>query len=273
MPELPEVEIARRHLDRWVGGKTLLRVEAARTRVLGAAGVRGLAKPLEKATYRGSERRGKNVVARLTRGKEEIGLRLHLGMTGKLLLRTERDPAPRFTRASLHFSGGVVVHFVDMRMFGQLEAGPWEKLQAEAFEGLGRDPLVDGLDGKQLAERLASTRIPIKVALMDQARIAGIGNIHASEALWRAKISPLVRANSLSASRYATLAKGIAATIEFGLKSVEAREDVVYVEEPGSTNPFQVYDRAGESCRRCRKPIQRKVQGGRSTFYCRNCQK
>src|SRR4051812_48335673 len=104
MPELPEVEIARRKLDRWAKGRRLSGFEATRSRVLGTASPRAFADRIVGATYRDSERRGKNLVARLTRGRDEIGLRVHLGMTGKLLKRTKKDEVPRFTRASFHFS-------------------------------------------------------------------------------------------------------------------------------------------------------------------------
>ena len=273
MPELPEVEIARRRLDRWAKGRRIVAFDAPRSRVLGTTSPRDFSDNILGAIYRDSARRGKNLVARLTRGREEIGLRIHLGMTGKLLRRTKRDPAPRFTRATFIFSGGVHVHYSDLRLFGQLETGPHAALRESAFEGLGPDPLVDGLNAALLGERFAKTSVPIKVALMDQARIAGVGNIYASEALWRARISPLRPASSLSGPERARLAKTILEAMQVTLKLEDGPGDIEYVEEPGSKNPFRMYDREGESCSRCRGKIVRLVQGGRSTYWCKGCQR
>lgn len=273
MPELPEVEIARRKLDRWAKGRRVLAFEAKRSRVLGTTSPRVIADRLVGATYRDSERRGKNIVARLTHGRDEIGLRIHLGMTGKLLRRTKKEEPPRFTRASVHFSGGVVVHYADMRLFGQLETGPHETLRASAFAGLGPDPFADSLTAELLGERFAKTSAPIKVAMMDQAKIAGVGNIYASESLWRAKISPFRAANSLTAAERGRLAKTIVDVMERTLREEDTPGDIEYVEEPGTENPFDMYAREGEPCPRCRHRIARVVQGGRSTFWCKGCQR
>lgn len=274
MPELPEVEIARGNFHRWAKGRRIVDVTAPTAKVIPLRGVplarfRGT---LVGARYVETERRGKNLVARFARRREAIGLRLHLGMTGKILRRKAGAPAPRFTRASLVFSGGVVIHFADQRQFGDLEAGPLEPVREHAFEGLGPDPLIDGIDARVLAERLARTRQPVKVALMDQARIAGLGNIHAAEALWRAKIAPARRADRLRPAELTALATGIRGTIRDAIRR-EDREEVVYVEEPGAPNPFTVYDHAGESCPRCGHPIRRTIQAGRSTFWCKGCQR
>lgn len=272
MPELPEVEIARRNLDRWAGGRRVLRVEAPASRIFGATRPAIFAERLAGATYRDSERRGKNLVARLTRSREEIALRVHLGMTGKLLRRSPKDEAPRFSRATLFLSGGVAVHYSDVRFFGQLEAGPWKALRDATFAGLGPDPIEDAFDGAILEERLAGTKAPVKVALLDQARVAGVGNIHASESLWRARILPFRPANALSAAEYRLLAKSILASFRHTLDEEDA-DEIVYVEEAGAPNPFRLYDREGESCPRCRHRIARVVQASRSTFYCKGCQR
>ena len=267
------MEIARRKLDRWAKGRRVLGFEAPRSRVLGTTSPRAFSEILVGATYRDSERRGKNLVARLTRGRDEIGLRVHLGMTGKLLRRTRKDEVPRFTRATFLLSGGVNVHYADMRLFGQLETGPHEELRADAFADLGPDPFADTLDAAVLKERFAKTSSPIKVAMMDQSRIAGVGNIYASESLWRAKISPLRPANSLTAAERGRLAKTIVQVMERTLAEEDGPGDIEYVEEPGSENPFRMYGRAGERCPRGKQRIVRMVQGGRSTFWCKGCQR
>ena len=119
--------------------------------------------------------------------------------------------------------------------------------------------------------RLAKTKRPLKIALMDQALIAGLGNIHAAEALWRAKVSPFVRADEITHAQATKLAAGIHAGIRFALDDASGAEEIVYVEE-GGDNPFHVYDRGGDPCRRCRTTIEKKTQGGRTTYWCPRCQ-
>ena len=268
MPELPEVEFARRCLDRWMKGKTIRRAVAARTRVLSPLSPAAFSKAVSGAKVLDVERRGKNLFLPLARGR---GLRMHLGMTGKILLRKHGAEAPRFSRVAFEMSGGGVVHFCDMRLFGAVSAGPAEALRERAFAGLGPDPLVDGLTAASLHERLSKTKRPLKIALMDQALLAGLGNIHAAEALWRAKVSPFLRADKLTRLEAARLAAGIHAGIRFALDEEADDDEIVYVEE-GGDNPFHVYDRGGEPCRRCRSAIKKRTQGGRTTYWCPRCQ-
>lgn len=269
MPELPEVEIARRNLERWMKGKTIRRAAGAKTRVLSPINPAAFARAVAGAKVLGVERRGKNLFLPLSNGK---GLRMHLGMTGKFLQRKPGADAPRFSRVAFEMSSGAVVHYCDMRLFGAVSAGPAEPMRSKAFAGLGPDPLVDGLDADLLRERFARTKRPLKIALMDQTLLAGLGNIHAAEALWRAKLSPFKRADKLTADEAKRLAAGIHDGIRFALDEEDEPEEIVYVEE-GGDNPFRVYDRAGEPCARCRTPIEKKAQGGRSTYWCPKCQK
>lgn len=268
MPELPEVEIARRNLVRWMKGKTIRRASGAKTRVLSPLSPAAFAKVVSGAKVLDVERRGKNLFLLLSKGK---GLRMHLGMTGKFLVRKKGAEAPRFSRVAFEMSTGNVVYYCDMRMFGAVSAGPAEPLRARAFAGLGPDPLTDGVDAERLRERLARTKRPIKLALMDQSLLAGLGNIHAAEALWRAKVSPFQRADKVTPDQAKRLAAGILEGIRFALEEEEDPEEIVYVEE-GGDNPFRVYDRGGEPCARCRTPISKKTQGGRTTYWCPTCQ-
>lgn len=268
MPELPEVEHARRSLERWMKGKTIKRALAVRTRVLSPLAPAAFARAVDGAKVLDVERRGKNLYLPLSKDR---GLRMHLGMTGKILRRKKGEQPPRFSRASFEMSDGGLVHFCDMRLFGAVSAGPAEPMRERAFRGLGPDPLVDGLDGATLRARLSRTKRPLKIALMDQTLIAGLGNIHAAEALWRAKLSPFVRADELSGEEATRLAKGILDGIRFALDEEDGTDEIVYVEE-GGDNPFKVYDRGGEPCARCRTPIAKKTQGGRTTYWCTSCQ-
>lgn len=274
VPELPEVEFARRCLARWTKGRRIVRGSAGASRVLGRTSPSAFAATLKGARVTATERRGKNLVATIARakGEGEVGLYVHLGMTGKLVRRPRGEEPPRFSRAHFELDDGSTVHYCDMRLFGHLELGPLAKIEARAFEGLGPDPLGEKVDAKVLGERLTRRKGPLKPVLMDQAVLAGLGNIHAAEALWRAKLSPFKSAATLTRPELTRLAKAITATIAYALHAEGDEDEITYVEEPGSKNPFKVYDRMNSPCPRCRHPIHRKVQAGRSTFWCPPCQ-
>ena len=135
------------------------------------------------------------------------------------------------------------------------------------IQDLGRDPLADGLTGPQLKAAIGPSKRAIKVALLDQHRIAGLGNIHAAEALFRAGIHPARKPSSLQAAEWSRLAKAIHQAIEFALDQ-EDSDEIEYLEESGSENPFYVYGRGGEPCKRCGTPIESFVLGGRTTYFC-----
>ncbi len=266
MPELPEVEYARRQLVRWLEGRAVTRAKAERTRIFRGADPRAFERL--RGGLQKLERKGKYLLFTF---EGERGLLGHLGMTGKFVRRLAGQREP-YSRASFALDDGTVVHFRDPRMFGRLEPAPAEALwRLPAIARLGRDPLTDGLSGKQLKEALGATRQPLKVALMDQSRVAGLGNIHAAEALYRARLHPARAPRSLSADEWARLARQIHATLRFALEEQGEDEEIEYVEE-GAPNPFLVYGRAGERCRRCGGRIRSMAQGGRTTHYCPRCQ-
>jgi formamidopyrimidine-DNA glycosylase len=275
MPELPEVELARRCLQKWASKRRVTAATAARSRVI-RPGPRAL-EPLRDATFFRFERRGKNLLLTARKGAQLHGLWSHLGMTGKWLRRPVAAEAPRFARASLTMSGGSVLYYCDMRLFGRLQLVPGARFEdIPELRALGPDPLTDGVDVPRLRQRLAALRAPIKVALLDQRLLAGVGNIQASESLYRAGIDPRRRASDLDDKEVRRLATGIrrsiAATLARFERDVGCEEDMAYVEE-GAPNPFAVYDRAGETCRRCRRAvIVRIVQAGRATYFCPHCQ-
>ena len=266
MPELPEVEIARRNLERWLKPRRVVKAEAEKTRIF-RGGDRGAFAKL-KGRLAWTQRRGKYLLVAFEGGE---GFLSHLGMTGKWVRRKAGEEEP-YSKARLHLDDRTVIHFRDPRMFGRIEPAPAERLESlPAFAQLGVDPLEDGLPAKALEAAVGRTRQAIKVALMDQRRIAGLGNLHAAEALFRARLHPSRKPSSLSAAEWRALARAIQATIRFALNS-EADEEIEYVEEPGAENPFFVYGRKGEGCRRCKTPIETMTQGGRTTYYCPRCQ-
>jgi formamidopyrimidine-DNA glycosylase len=276
VPELPEVEIAARNLRAWTRGRTLVRLEGdpkARY-VFRPSTPAALARALEGARFGEIRRVGKQLLVSLEREGTPVGLLAHLGMTGKWLRRREADPPPRFSRARLHLDDGAVLHFSDLRLFGRLRAVPGARFgEVPEVAALGPDPLEAGIDSARLHEALARSRLPVKVRIMDQAILPGVGNIQASEACFRARLDPRRKASSLSPRETAALAKAILASVNESIARQEGPE-ISYVEEPGSENPFLVYGREDEKCPRCRRAkLRRLVQAQRSTFFCPRCQK
>lgn len=267
MPELPEVEIASRQLRRWLGGRRIVSARAAKSRVIrgqtparfaGLAGHRLL----------GIERFGKWMLLSFDGGEALIS---HLGMTGKWVPRRAGDPAPPWVRASLVLDDGHALDYRDMRLFGRLIRGKTEELRASpALRALGPDPL-SGIDVERLHAALVRTRRSMKEALMDQRTLAGLGNIQVSESLYRARIDPRRPAVSMTREETARLANAIGESLRATLHDEDSSEPITYVEE-GGENVFLVYDRAGQPCATCHTPIERIVQGGRSTFFCPSCQ-
>jgi formamidopyrimidine-DNA glycosylase len=195
----------------------------------------------------------------------------HLGMTGKWMRRSRRDEPPSHVRATLFLEDGHALDYRDPRLFGRLVRGEVESLRdTPAWRSLGPDPLT-GIDEQRLGRLLHKTRRSIKEALMDQRVLAGLGNIHVAESLHRAGLHPRRPASSLTEVEVKRLAAGIDESLRFALSLEDTPEPITYVEE-GGENRFLVYGHAGEPCRTCATPIERIVQGGRSTFFCPHCQ-
>ncbi len=269
MPELPEVEIARRDLLRWTQGHRVLRAVAdPQARTFRGADPRAFAKL--KGQLTSAERKGKYLLVAFDSG---YGALLHLGMTGKLVRRPSRHEEP-YSRARFLLDDGHAVHFRDPRLFGRIEPVKADALwHLPPIRALGPDPLVDGLTPSSLEAALSRSKQPLKVALMDQGRLAGLGNIHAAEALYRARLHPSRQPGTLTRTEWGRLSRAIHASLKFALQSEgEGDGDIEYVEEPGAPNPFLIYGRAGEQCRRCQATVQSFVQGGRTTHFCPSCQ-
>lgn len=271
MPELPEVEITRRNLERWASGRRLDEVL-----VLDPQVVRGAMSthptdadpegPAKLQALVGS------VAGIPTRHGKRLGwpfgdraLTLHLGMTGGWSV--DHEP-PRFARLGLRL-GDARLWFRDARRFGCVVVVRTGELPALLAQDHGPDALLAPPDGPALQARFRTTR-PIKVALLDQDRLAGVGNIHAVEALWSARIAPLAPAKSLPADAWARLAAAIPDQLRAAITAQEG-DELVYLSE-GGHNPFAVYDREGQPCLRCGTAIARSVTAGRATFWCPSCQ-
>jgi formamidopyrimidine-DNA glycosylase len=276
MPELPEVEITARNLRQWAVGRRIERAEAEPT-------ARYVFRPSSPARFtRGVAGHRVESVARIgkqlliTLGGEAgpLGLLAHLGMTGKWLRRRSGEAGPPLVKARLFLDDGHVLHYRDPRLFGRLRLVPGARFDAlPELQELGPDPLEEGIDVPRLAQRLARIARPVKVAIMDQALLPGVGNILASEALFRARVAPGRPARELSAGEVKRIAAGVLDAVRETIEREQGPE-LEYVEEPGSKNPFLVYGREGEPCPRCKKGrILREVQAQRSTFFCPRCQR
>ncbi|HTN52753.1 MAG TPA: bifunctional DNA-formamidopyrimidine glycosylase/DNA-(apurinic or apyrimidinic site) lyase [Anaeromyxobacter sp.] len=283
MPELPEVEIAARNLRAWTAGRTIERVETdpRARRIFRPARPPAVARALAGARFQAVRRMGKQLLIALEKDGAPLGLASHLGMTGKWVRRPEPGrraadgaaAAPRHSRARLHLDDGATLHYQDLRLFGRLRVVPGARFEAlPEVRALGPDPLADGVDPARLAALLARSRQAVKPRLLDQRLLAGVGNIYASESLFRARIDPRRAARSLSRAEVERLGAAIVEAMREGIARQEGPE-IAYVEE-GGENPFLVYAREGERCPRCRRArIARTVQAQRSTFFCPRCQR
>ena len=260
MPELPEVETAVRELRAVAEGRRIVELalrHPALARRVAATALRALA----GRRIARIERRGKHQLLHLDDGG---AVHVHFRMSGDwTVLRDPSDDEPKSTRALLTLDGGIRVALVDPRALSTVEVyAPG----AAPVLALGPEPDDRAFTAAALGRALASRRGAIKPALLDQRVVAGVGNIYAAEALWRAKLSPLAPAAELSGDELARLVRGIRAALRAGARRpgrYSAGEEM---------QRLAVYDREGAPCRRCRATIARAVQAGRSTYYCPRCQ-
>jgi len=260
MPELPEVEEAMLRLRSAIEGKKIARLQTLHpsfSRQLPAASARRLRQQVVERV----ERRGKHQLIHL--GNKSI-LHAHFRMNGDWLIQSGNEPVHKFTRALIELTDGTRIELNDSRALSALTL---HAAGTDPLPDLGPEANDDSFDAAQLARALKSRRIAIKPALMDQRIVAGIGNIYAAEALWRARISPTAVASSVSKSRLARLVAAIKAVI-----GDENRPPGRYTDTDGRER-FEAYDREGKPCSRCGSSIARIAQAGRSTYYCAKCQR
>lgn len=270
MPELPEVEFAARNLRRWLTGRRIQSVEAPPSRIFRGTDPAAIAEQLQGQQLDWLDRRGKWLLLAFT---GNVGLLAHLGMTGKWLRVPAGSERPSHVRAALALEGGDTIAYRDPRLFGRIALHPADQLlQLPEVRSLGPDPLHDRIDPDALATRLRRSQRPIKVAIMDQGVIAGVGNIQATEALFLAKIHPARPASSLSAAEVRHLVEAIDQSIEETLVQMGEGESVEYLEDAGAENPFRIYGKAGRRCPRCGATLEKIDLGGRTSVFCPRCQ-
>lgn len=274
MPELPEVEAVARAVRPLVCGRTIQRCAVIHPIAVQPQSASGLRRRLGRRRVGAVERRGKYLLLRLDQGC----VVLHLRLDGKLLWFPRREMRRGKTKAhvdvALEFAHGTL-GFVDRRHLGRVQ---WFR-RAEDVAGirtLGVEPLSPEFTASRLSALLGASRRPVKLSLMDQTRIAGLGNIYANEALWRAGLDPRRSCQGVKSSDARRLHKAVVAVLRRALQC--CLDPAPNFRDPkwwfqGLEKILHVYRREGQQCHWCRAKIQRIEQGGRSSFFCARCQR
>lgn len=270
MPELPEVETTRRGIARAITGRRVTRV-IVRDRRLRWPVPAGLARELDGHTVMRVRRRAKYLLFDIGAGT----MLLHLGMSGSLRIVPATRPPEKHDHLDIVFSDGRALRFRDPRRFGSVHWTRRDPLQHSLLRTLGPEPLGRDFTGAYLAARAAGRRQAVKTFIMDSHVVVGVGNIYASEALYRARIDPRRAAGRISRERYELLARAVRSVLRAAISKggTTLRDFVNDAGEPGYFRMrLAVYDRAGAPCRRCGTVIRRIRSGQRSTFFCPRCQ-
>jgi formamidopyrimidine-DNA glycosylase len=277
MPELPEVETLRRDLEKEVVGRRIKAVVVNGTRSVRRVTKKVFIGRIEGNRITAISRRGKYLLVRLEGGDILV---VHLGMSGQLLrVKSPKEPKDKHTHAVFTFSQGGELRFVDPRTFGELFVTTPDELETEVPElaHLGFDPLEDVMSWVDFGERLRKKTTKLKALLMDQKFIAGIGNIYSDEILFGAGLRWDRTSDTLTSQEVRRLYRAMVETLQDAVKHRgSSLADEQYRDLFGAVGEFQsqhkVYDREGESCRRCRSTIVRVKVNGRSSFLCEQCQ-
>jgi len=278
VPELPEVEIVRRDLEREVVGRRIKAVEVAAMRSIRRHRQRRqFVDPLVGRKITAVERRGKYLVVLLD--GDDV-LVIHLGMSGRLLwARSAREAVPKHTHVTVSFSPGGQLRFVDPRTFGELFVTRRDTLadEVEDLAHLGLDPFTTVMSWEAFGELVARRPAKLKHALMDQQVLAGIGNIYSDEILFNAGLRWDRMTDALAPEEIRRLYRAVVETLQEAVKfRGSSLADGQYVDLFGRHGTYQehhrVYGREGQSCPRCRHEVRRIKVGGRSHFFCEVCQ-
>lgn len=288
MPELPEVETIKRDLTKLIVGKKVLDIKTdsvkqvqpslgvVKKAVVGkrVLGIKRRAKLLIIELGNSSNKKRESLKAQKFAEDTEIFLAIHLKLTGRLLVRDKNDPQDDWQHVTISLSDDKELRFADLRKFGWMRLVDKRGLQALLSE-FGPEPM-DDLTLKRFKEILGSTSRAVKIVLMDQKKIAGIGNIYASEALFLAKIDPRKSAKQLGNQTIEQLKKSIITVLKEGIK-YRGASDHDYLDALGQKGSYQdhflVYGREGKKCFDCKGKVAKIKLGGRGTYFCPKCQK
>jgi formamidopyrimidine-DNA glycosylase len=271
MPELPEVEITRRAIAPLLEGKKVSAV-VVRTERLRFPLSAHLIEELPGQTILKLERRAKYLFLRTDTGS----LLIHLGMSGRLNILPSATPPAKHDHLDLILETGMLLRFTDPRRFGLALWTKGDPLDHPLLKRVGPEPLEEGFNGDYLFHKSRGRRVAVKQYIMDGSILAGLGNIYASEALFRAGIHPVASAGEISRNRYRRLANSIRAVLNEAIAQGEGTLGGCQGRE-GNSGHFpirlDIYGRGGEQCNRCGAVIQLIRQGGRSSCFCRRCQR
>lgn len=275
MPELPEVELISRSLNTIVKGRTIKTAELIRQRLAPDILAADFALRLLDTTINFVHRRGKHILFDLTNGKTLI---VHLRMSGRFSLLQAESENPKFTHAVFHLGEERLV-FDDQRHFGLMKIVATDHLyETKELKKLAPEPFSDEFSTKYFADILKASKRPLKEFLLDQTKVCGLGNIYACEAMFAAGIDPRKEANKLSRQSIIRLRVSIRAVLTEAVRHSANRTvdpenlEGSYFSGLDDAGWF-VYGRENEPCKNCKTPIFRLKQGGRSTYYCRKCQR
>lgn len=274
MPELPEIELVARHLSEIVKGRTIIKARLIRPGLAPDNSPRQFALRLKGARVDLITRRGKHILIQLSNGRTLI---THLRMTGRFIYLPESASNTPHTHAVLWLDDGKKLIFDDQRHFGMMAVIRTVELERVKYlSKLAPEPLSDDFSVEYMQRTLARSSRQIKLVLLDQTKVVGLGNIYAAEALYRAKIDPRLPANKLSRARAVSLHCEIIAVLGEAVAN-DSGYDVETGDLDSSYGRYEaiarVYEREGLPCLRCGTPIRRFTQGARSTYYCPKCQK
>ncbi|MGP4112389.1 bifunctional DNA-formamidopyrimidine glycosylase/DNA-(apurinic or apyrimidinic site) lyase [Streptomyces sp. 4N509B] len=289
MPELPEVEVVRRGLERWIGGRTIVAAQVLHPRAVRrhVAGPEDFAARLARRRVAAVLRRGKYLWLPLEDGDGDAGggtssyaLLAHLGMSGQLLVQPGHALDEKHLRVRIGFTDATAgeLRFVDQRTFGGLSVHPvTDDGLPEVIAHIARDPLDPAFDADVLHAALRRRGTTIKRALLDQSLVSGVGNIYADEALWRSRLHYDRPTATLSRPRTAELLGHVRDVLTEALAQGGTSFDSLYVNVNGESGYFDrslnVYGREGRPCRRCATPIRRRPWTNRSSYFCPRCQR
>jgi formamidopyrimidine-DNA glycosylase len=275
MPELPEVETISKALDKLVRGRTISTASLLRQRLAPDISPASFAKVLRETTINFVHRRGKHILFDLSGGKTLI---VHLRMSGRFSLLQAETEDPKFTHAVFHFGTDERLVFDDQRHFGLMKVVKTAKLhEAKELQKLAPEPFSEEFSVEYLSSILKTSKRSLKEFLLDQTKVCGLGNIYAAEAMFAAGIHPATAANKVAANKVPLLYAAIRDVLRIAIAHAEGLtvnpEDLEGGYFSAGGTEWMVYDREKEPCRNCNTPIVRLKQGGRSTYFCRKCQR
>jgi formamidopyrimidine-DNA glycosylase len=276
VPELPEVEVIRRDLERDAVGRRIKEVSVKLPRIIRRHKTKKeFTDALVGAKITRVDRRGKYLLWHLDNAQVLV---VHLGMSGRIERSTGRKAAEKHTHVVFKLQPGGELRFIDIRQFGELFVAPSDGLDGvKELQHIALDPLADSFTWQVFSEIVSSRKMKLKTLLMDQKFISGIGNIYSDEILWTAGLRHDRASDALTSQEMRRLYRAMQEVLQEGIRHGGVTlEDETYRNLYGKSGEFQqhlkVYGREGVPCRRCRSPIVRERWGNRSTYYCQQCQ-